>query len=382
MEKSYQERWEIIEPLGEGGQGIVRRVRDKNKFDLKKIARGLTPPSLTAEESQQLPQIKLFQEAILDLIRMDDPNTHGALKVLNPPEVATNPEDAEARLKREIETMAEVSHPNLLRIIDCRPEDHWFVSRFYSRGSLERTKPFMGDFVAALRAFRPLVEGVAKLHKGGLIHRDIKPQNIFIDDNNHLVLGDFGLVFSLHDEKTRLTEVGERVGTRDYMSPWAMRRSIEKLNPSFDVFSLGKTLYAMIVGFPCPFWYYDRDDGELEKAISDPQHFDLAHLLFSKCVVEEEDNCAAYAGELLAVIDQILKAIDGDAALIKGKMNRKCKVCANGSYSLVSDRDTTNTSNFGLKAGPTEFKIFMCKSCGHVQLFAFATGQDRKVWAE
>jgi len=280
--------------------------------------------------------------------------------------------------------MANLSHPNLARIIDYRAEDHWFVSRFYPGGSLEREKPFTGDFVAALRALRPLVEGVARLHKDGLIHRDIKPKNIFIDDNDHLVLGDFGLAFSLHDEKTRLTDIGENVGTRDYMPAWALNKRIEELSFSFDVFSLGKTLYAMIRGSVCPLWYYDRDGWELKETISDSQHLSLANLLLSKCVVQEEKDCLVSAGDMLAVIDQVLKAIDGGVALIKGKMHRKCKVCGLGRYRLYADRrDTNGMDNFGFRrVSSTQLKIFICGSCGHVQLFQFEPDQDRDVWSD
>jgi len=385
MEKDYHERWEIIGELGKGGQGVVYQVLDKSRFDVGKIndVLGQMPHFMrTDDQSQERVQVTQFKEAVMAVIGMEDPKYQGALKVLQTPEDARNPEQAEARLQREIEAMADLSHPSLLKIIDSRPEDHWFVSRFYPRGSLERKKPFTGDFVAALRAFRPLVEGVARLHKDGLIHRDIKPKNIFIDDYDHLVLGDFGLAFSVHDEKTRLTELGENVGTRDYMPAWALNKRIEELNFSFDVFSLGKTLYAMIRGSVCPLWYYDRDGWELNKTISDSQHLSLANLLFSKCVVQEEENCLGSAGDMLSVIDQVLESIDGGVSLIKGKIHRKCKVCGVGKYVLNADRgDINGMGNFGFnRVSSAELKIFICGRCGHVQLFQFEPRKDRDVW--
>ncbi len=97
-----------------------------------------------------------------------------------------------------------------------------------------------------MKAFRPLVEGVAKLHERGFVHRDIKPQNIFIDANGNLVLGDFGIVFFDDPAHTRLSATFENVGSRDWMPGWAYSVRIEAVKPAFDVFSLGKVLWAMI----------------------------------------------------------------------------------------------------------------------------------------
>jgi hypothetical protein len=79
-----------------------------------------------------------------------------------------------------------------------------------------------GDVLGSLLAFRSLLEAVAKLHEKGYVHRDIKPDNIFVADDGHLVLGDFGLVIEPGAADGRLTDTYENVGSRDWMPGWAM----------------------------------------------------------------------------------------------------------------------------------------------------------------
>jgi serine/threonine protein kinase len=102
--------------------------------------------------------------------------------------------------------MSDILHPNLLKILDADPDAKWFVSQFHPNGTLvENQHQFVGNFSKALRAFRPLVEGVSELHKHGRVHRDIKPQNVFFDAADNLILGDFGLVFFTDADHTRLS---------------------------------------------------------------------------------------------------------------------------------------------------------------------------------
>ena len=92
----------------------------------------------------------------------------------------------------------------------------WYVSKFYPNGTLaDKIDMFKGNLLEAIKAIRPLVEAVATLHKKGYVHRDIKPQNIFLNSNKDLILGDFGLVYFIDNEHTRISETYENVGSRD-----------------------------------------------------------------------------------------------------------------------------------------------------------------------
>ena len=245
----YSSRWQIVKELDEGGQGKVYRVRDVHKFNIgaklrpaiESYFRNLS--GIGAEESKKKERFQSFREAVVDLVRMEDPSHHGALKVLHKPGDARDADRAEDRIKREIQAMSDILHPNLLKILDRDSDSKWFVSQYQPNGTLTKNLDrFVGDFPKALRAFQPLVEGVSELHKNNIVHRNIKPQNVFLDSADNLVLGDFGLVFFTDELHTRISGTLENVGSRDWMPAWAMGMRIEDIKPSFDVFSLGKLL--------------------------------------------------------------------------------------------------------------------------------------------
>ena len=209
----FEERWHMLHELGEGGQGKVYRVLDLDKIRtedmhpkdvfgaISEMIGGFT----VAMQASHKNRYEVFKKAISTVNQMDDPANHGALKLLHKPEKARDYDLAKDRIKREIEGMSALSHPNLLKILDKDPDAEWYVSEFHPKGTLtENMHLFTGDIAAALKAFRPLVEGVSELHKQKLVHRDIKPENVFLDVNNNLVLGDFGLVFFTDVQHTRI----------------------------------------------------------------------------------------------------------------------------------------------------------------------------------
>ena len=375
----YRERWKEIENIGEGGQGKVIRVLDKQKVQLD--------PSILTEAIAEMigkrRDVELqekIRKGIAEIMHAENSVNYGALKILHSLDDARNFEDTEERLKRELEAMEQADHPNLLKIEDLNLEEKWFVSKYYPNGTLkDRSDWYTGKVKRALTAIRPIVEGVATLHEKRIVHRDIKPENIFIDENEQLVLGDFGLVFFEDPGHTRISGTIENVGSTDWMPPWAMRMRIENIKPSFDVFSLGKTIWAMVSGEPILlFWYHRREEFNLETMFPDRPEMALFNDLLDKCIVEDEENCLENAGLLLKEIDSLLNALRLGADPISNS-ERPCRVCGFGKYQLTVNRNPTNTYNFGLGRRNT-FKIFVCNNCGHVQLFHCLGSDDPPGW--
>jgi hypothetical protein len=167
------------------------------------------------------------------------------------------------------------------------------------------------------------------------------------------------------------------------MPGWAMEHRVEELRPTFDVFSLGKVIWAMISGKPTlTLWYYNRPQNDLQKQFPDSHEMRLANELLAKCVVEDEDTCLPDASALLGEIDSLLDKILHGEDFVQAT-TRRCLTCRSGEYRLEADCDLTEVSRFGLSpSGPHTFKIFVCGTCGHVQLFRINPTSGKPKWSQ
>jgi tRNA A-37 threonylcarbamoyl transferase component Bud32 len=174
-----------------------------------------------------------------------------AVKLL-PPELAFRA-DIRSRFLREAETAAQLNHPNIVPIysVDERDGLVYFVMALVHGGSLgdrlrqQRALPI--DDVR--RVLRELADGLGYAHRNGVVHRDIKPDNILIDaDTGRAMITDFGIArATTGDEGTRLTATGAALGTPTYMSPeqCSGERDIDGRS---DLYSLGAMTYQMLTG--------------------------------------------------------------------------------------------------------------------------------------
>ena len=333
-------RWEVIKELGEGGQGKVYLV--KNTENTKESEQRLAElnRSIGALTTAQPPETRRqAAQGLIDAIASLSPTTIdvsslGALKTLHKPLQDAGFEKALERLKQEVDTLQNFNHPNMLRILDSNIKERWFVGEYHPSGTLFTHKElFKGDLLRALTAFRPLVEAVAELHKAKRVHRDIKPHNVFIAADGRLVLGDFGIVFYDDPNRTRITDTYENVGSRDWMPGWAMSRRIEDTTLAFDVFGVGKLLWAMLSGRTVlPLWYHHKPAYELEQMFPQDESIRWARVILDKCIVEDEELCLPSAAELLRTIDTVLPALKRNAQMVGEGIARRCTVCGMGRY--------------------------------------------------
>ena len=172
-----------------------------------------------------------------------------ALKVL-PSHYAKDAEFVR-RLKEEARAAAQLNHPNIVKIHavgEC--QGLHYICMQYVRGrslhELIREKGPVG-LTQALACVRQIADGLTLAHEHKLIHRDIKPHNIMIDERGRALLMDFGLARPMQ-AATMQTAQGVLVGTPLYMSPEQVRGS--RLDGRTDLYSLGITLYEMLTGCP------------------------------------------------------------------------------------------------------------------------------------
>jgi serine/threonine protein kinase len=233
----------------------------------------------------------------------------------------------------------------------------------------------------ALRAFRPLVDAVAHLHKAGVVHRDIKPDNVFISAKGALVLGDCGLAIKL-DNADRVTDTYENVGTRDWMPGWAHGMRLEDVRPNFDVFSLGKLLWALVAGRPkLRLWYHSKPEFDIRTQFPKNELMPWVTAILEETVVEEPEACIADATTLLERVDAAIEGLTSRYRLVNGDLLRKCVICGIGRYTKIVDHNQGQQANFGLNVvSEPKFRVFACDACGHAQLFYSIDGIRPHAW--
>ena len=137
-----------------------------------------------------------------------------ALKVIRP-EIAADP-DVLDRFKREIQLSSRVTHRNVLRVYDLGEADgvRFLTMQFVQGEDLSSLMKRSGSFPVPrlTHLFRQICEGLAAAHDEGVVHRDLKPQNIMVDAADHVYLTDFGLAKNLGG--TAMTELGAVVRRR------------------------------------------------------------------------------------------------------------------------------------------------------------------------
>ena len=150
-----------------------------------------------------------------------------------------------ARIVREVEAAASLDHPNIVALYDwfADGEGSILVWELVRGDSLDELGHELsdGDVVAV---GVELLDALAYAHSQGIVHRDVKPQNVMLDDDGHVKVMDFGIAH-LMDSDT-LTGDGDVIGTIAYMSP--EQAAGRRVQPPSDVYSAGMVLYELLAG--------------------------------------------------------------------------------------------------------------------------------------
>lgn len=201
---ALEDRYQVMSELGRGGMGIVFQAYDKQ-----------------------------LNETV-------------AIKILSP--FISNDSEGLERLKREVSAARRVSHGNVIRIHDIgETKGLHYVSMEYFPG--DDLKAYLRknsnlSFMQAYQIAVQICDGVDAAHRQGVIHRDLKPQNVIIDARNQIKIIDFGLAHSAHLKG--MTATGLIMGTPEYMSPEQVAGS--KVDERTDIYSLGVILYELFTG--------------------------------------------------------------------------------------------------------------------------------------
>jgi serine/threonine protein kinase/Tfp pilus assembly protein PilF len=200
--------YELLEVIGRGGQGVVYRAHQKS----------------------------LNRTVALKMISLGSWATEAHLK----------------RFRREAEAAASLEHPGIVPIYEVGERDGscYFSMRFVEGGQLDRVikrKPM------SIRQVAELISKVARTvhyaHEHGILHRDIKPGNILLDEKGEPLLTDFGLA-RLAEAESTVTRTKEVMGTPSYMAPEQAVGDNAAVSSATDVYGLGAVLYQLLTGHP------------------------------------------------------------------------------------------------------------------------------------
>ena len=156
-------------------------------------------------------------------------------------------ENDKKRFQREIQTTAKLKHPNIVQIFHSGHEKcfPFFAMEFIDGGTLsefvEKQRPSIHNIAVIMSK---VAEAVAYAHDNGVIHRDLKPDNIMMDGTEPKVV-DFGLA-KVNEAAQKLSKTGTMLGTVHYMSPEQTQSN--KITKSSDIYSLGVILYKLLCG--------------------------------------------------------------------------------------------------------------------------------------
>ncbi|MFJ5231638.1 Stk1 family PASTA domain-containing Ser/Thr kinase [Kitasatospora sp. NPDC088391] len=174
-----------------------------------------------------------------------------ALKVMHPSLVGDA--DFTARFIREAKAVARLAHPNVVNVLDQGADPHAvFMAMEYVPGrNLRDVLHDRGALSvrAALDVLEPVLAALGAAHRAGLVHRDVKPENVLITDNGLVKVADFGLVRLLtgQDSGSSTTQAGQLLGSVSYLAPEQIRQDADT-DQRVDVYAAGILLYETLTG--------------------------------------------------------------------------------------------------------------------------------------
>jgi serine/threonine protein kinase/tetratricopeptide (TPR) repeat protein len=201
--------YEILEEIGRGGMGVIYRARQQHSRRIVAVKRVLT----------------------------HQVNSHDTL----------------VRFRREAEAVASLDHPNILPIYEVSESEQglpYFSMKYATGGTLRTAAPTLRTTPReCVRVMAKVARAIGYAHRKGVLHRDLQPGNILLDENGEPMVSDFGLAKWL-DQGSDLTKTLETLGTPGYIAPEQAECAATELTSSADIYSLGSILFYLLTGRP------------------------------------------------------------------------------------------------------------------------------------
>jgi len=201
--------YEILDEIGRGGMGVIYRARQRHSHRIVAVKRALN-----------------YQADSRDKIM---------------------------RFRREADAAASLDHPNILPIYEVSESEDglpFFSMKFAAGGSLREAGPSLRNQPRkCVQLMAKVARATEYAHGRGILHRDLKPGNILLDDRGEALVSDFGLAKAV-EGNSDLTKSLTTFGTPGYLAPEQAEGVSAKLTPAADVYSLGAILFDLLTGRP------------------------------------------------------------------------------------------------------------------------------------
>jgi serine/threonine protein kinase len=294
------------------------------------------------------------------------------------------------RFEREIKACFALKHRNIVKVKDSAYEDTptpYLVTEYCSGRELTAEKIRNLPTIERLRMFEYICEAIAHAHREGVIHRDIKPGNIFLENLDSLIpiVGDFGLCFFKGEEsRERPTATRGSIGNWEFGPPEGHMGRQNSPDESFDVYNLGRLLYWLLSSGSLLYReYFDRAEFDLRTDGAD-HVVHLAYEVIARSVNEDPARRYATAAKMLEDVKELIVFAEKDGRYLDCGLPQSCVFCRVGNYHWeylgAQDNDCYQFAEYGLsfqpiRGVPINPRILFgrCGHCGNVQQFRLDT---------
>jgi eukaryotic-like serine/threonine-protein kinase len=257
---------------------------------------------------------------VVYLARQVELNRHVALKMLTG---HYGPEELR-RFLEEAETAAGLSHSNIAHIYEVGEHEGvpFFSMEYVENGSLaDRLRKDLPEPKDVAELLIQVARALHFAHQNGVVHRDMKPGNVLLDQDGVPKVADFGIAKRLHED-AKLTRSGAVIGTPTYMAPEQAKGTSRHVGPAADVYSLGAILYEMLAGRP-PFLPEDSETAITVRVLTEDPVSPAWHrpevprdleTICMKCLQKEPRHRYASAA---ALAEDLRRFLDDESILAK-----------------------------------------------------------------
>lgn len=205
----------------------------------------------------------------------------------------TNDENAVLRFQKEVRLISRLNHPNVIKIIgyDTSGDKKYYIMPKYRCSIMVIIPELYNNFDRQYKVLTEILNGLVYLHEQGVLHRDLKPQNILYNSDTDIAISDLGFSRQIDSDSQRLTQFGDVFGTQRYMSPEQAVNS-EGVTEKTDIYAFGKILEDIVTNF-------ERH----------PVPNDEISYIIDKCTKEHADKRFSSSRELQNIVDNVYQRI-------------------------------------------------------------------------